>query len=269
MKYKKGDRVYFNGDQICSIMCVDKQAIDKQYKIQFSHNTRWVDEDELSPMFKISDCVHIKSLDLYGNIVSVEDGSITLYHIRAEGSDADICVESNDIEYVSGDIKDKNVSSQYQQGYNEAKTEFFNNRYQEGLKKAWEIIQRLNNLYPGNLTDMGFKVPKNSFSSVSLYTVIRDYSIIEVMNMLEKYDERNSNIQIGDEVVYYTHSDPDTPHKCVITGIYESDSKEVYGYVDADGHTGVFFGVAVSKTGKHYGLMNEILRCLKEGEGKR
>lgn len=129
----------------------------------------------------------------------------------------------------------------YIQGYEEAKTEFYENRYQEGLQDAWELTWEIIN--------MSFSQRKDIFGD----NVIDHITASEALEKIKAYEQR---LEVGDEVIHKTITKC-KPH--VITQI----RAEWVGVLSENGYPLTWEKKKVVKTGKHYDIQS-ILDGLKE-----
>jgi hypothetical protein len=128
--------------------------------------------------------------------------------------------------------------------------------YKEGLEKAWEVAKRI----VLNPKDGG--LPVNEFhelfgSKSGWYNIFQGYTVYDVIEALDKYDERNE-ICVGDEVKV-----TNTDISGVVTKVILDDC--VLG-ICVDGSVFSSKKERLKKTGNHFVEVGKLLEVLREGE---
>lgn len=124
----------------------------------------------------------------------------------------------------------------YEQGYQEAKTEFYENRYQEGLQDAWEMTLKV--------IDMSLSQRKAILGDYSFYDSIQKNTASEALEKIKAYEQR---IEVGDEVYFV-----DSNHKRVVTAIIDGAAVQF----TETGKWAVDDVDKLHKTGKHYDIQS-------------
>lgn len=127
--------------------------------------------------------------------------------------------------------------------------------YKEGLEKAWEAVKRI----VLSAEDGGLSVAecKDAFGTSSLYGVMkRGMTVYDVIEMLDKYDERNE-IHVGDEVKVISTD---------ITGVVTKVIDDCVLGICVDGS--MFSGQKgrIEKTGNHFPEVKKLFEALRGDE---
>ena len=171
------------------------------------------------------------------------DGDSYSYHIQI----AKLTPYTEDLEHVRKEA--------FEKGYSTAVAEqecavggAAEKGYQKGLSDVWDAIRKVN--------DMILEEQGKVFKTVTIRDIIRKYSASEIIEKLRQYEqEKKEQIQVGDEI-------KSVSGKAVVTGL--SPDNEHVRYVYFDGSTGVIHKSTVSRTGRHYPEIAEVLRKMKE-----
>ena len=134
----------------------------------------------------------------------------------------------------------------YDEGYQEAKTEFYENRYQEGLQDAWELASDIV-ANRGNIRDI-LEEPIDDL-------IFERYSATEALEKIKAYEQR---IEVGDEIICKC---PDE-QKCVVVRVGDKEPLSIT-IMRKDGSCYSRPADGCTKTGKHYNIQS-ILDGLKE-----
>ena len=124
--------------------------------------------------------------------------------------------------------------------------------YEDGLNEAWKLVRRIACIpeYGGETTTW----LKDVFGDVDVCTIIRDYSVSEAIEKIEKYE----GIKVGDEV---TDNDG---WKGVVTWI-SSDGEYILVML-RDGDALRWKKESFKKTGRHFPQIAEVLKQMQEDE---
>jgi hypothetical protein len=128
--------------------------------------------------------------------------------------------------------------------------------YKEGLEKAWEAVKRI----ALSVKDNGLSMDEcqELFGHNTLYAILNNnMSVYDVIEMLDKYDERNE-IHVGDEIVF------DDGEKAVVTKVYNELQRVTA--VCSDGCARCRKIDDIKKTGNHFAEVSKMLETLREGE---
>ena len=252
MKYKVGDKVVFNkGDTdtgVYSVVEIDEK--DKKFPYGLGNYKGkpmgWYAEEDLFPAGNLIDPEEAKEQvkkDLESGYFD-EDFPLSGKEID------DVLKAVNTVQKHQSEINPDDVCCKagYEQGYQEAKTEFYENRYQEGLQDAWELI--------GKIINMSLSRRKEILGDYTYYDIIQKNTASESLEKIKAYEQEQSKIEVGDEV----YSDA-FETKGVITHITpDGDTVAIMN----DGYTMIRQGTCgLRKTGKHYDIQS-ILDGLRE-----
>lgn len=148
----------------------------------------------------------------------------------------------------------------YKRGYEEAKTEFYDNRYQEGLEDAWEAARKIAN---EDNDSVNFEV----FGYTDAFAIIDEFTAKEAIEKIREYEEKQKQtdeIKIGDEIMIY---DCDGNHKAVVV---DRDSDGALWVLDENGANFVIEpdtdDRTAERTGRHFEEIAAVLGKLKGGE---
>lgn len=122
----------------------------------------------------------------------------------------------------------------------------YDDRYNDGLKDAREIIIKLHTMSP--------IVRKKIFNEDYVKEILLTYTLKEIDEKIKAYEQKQNKIKVGDEVYYL-----DSTHKSVVTSI--TDGNVVC--ITAAGKWAINNVSELHKTGKHYDIQS-ILDGLKE-----
>lgn len=153
----------------------------------------------------------------------------------------------------------------YDNGYAKGNnTNLIDEAYQEGINDAWECARKL----ALTSSDGGFdnKIVKEIFGSTSSYSIINDMSISTVVAKIKDYEEKQKQkedeIRVGDEVIVN-----DIDCKAIFIGISTLEGWVTpYHILFENGNTDWVKKSAISKTGKHYDAIEEVLKELRGDE---
>ena len=122
----------------------------------------------------------------------------------------------------------------------------YDDRYNDGLKDAREIIIKLHT--------MSSIVRKRIFDEDYIKPILLTYTLKEIDEKIKAYEQEKNRIQVGDEVYYL-----DSTYKSVVTAI--TDGNVVC--ITAAGKWAINNVSELHKTGKHYDIQS-ILDSLKD-----
>ena len=151
-----------------------------------------------------------------------------------------------DMEQVRKEAHDK--------GYDDATAEIGSEKaYQQGLSDAWEAARKVTQVRKyggyGDCLEEVFgrhRVPWDVF----------DYSASEAIEKIRQYEqEKEAQIQVGDEI--------ETPSGLKGYVVNFTDDELVH-YVSSEGRFGTMGMSAVSKTGRHFPEIAEVLQKMKK-----
>lgn len=150
----------------------------------------------------------------------------------------------------------------YQTGYADGNNT--KEAYQEGLNDAWECAKKLTLLS----SDGGFnnKIVKEIFGTASYYSIINNMSISTVVTKIKDYEEKqkqkDDEIHIGDEVILKRENT-----KAVVCDVSKYTDKQPYSILMGDDGMPVYVNKNdITKTGKHYSQIEEVLKKLRGDE---
>ena len=250
MKYEIGDKVVFNkgdtGTGVYSVVEIDEK--DKEYPYGLGNYKGkpmgWYAEEDLSPA---------------GNLIDVEEATEEFRQRLESGYfDEDMTLSGKEIDDLLKAVNtvQKHQSkidlddTGYEQGYQEAKTEFYENRYQEGMQDAWELILEIINISSSQREEI--------LGDYAFYDIIRKNTASEVLEKIKAYKQEH-RLEVGDEVYF-----ADSNYKRVVTAIITENGKNPQAVQFSSSGRWVIDDVKdLHKTGKRYDIQS-ILDGLKE-----
>lgn len=134
--------------------------------------------------------------------------------------------------------------------------------YQRGLEDAWECSRRL--LF--NVEDGGMSTTElcEIFHRNGFYSILKDYSVQEVMKRIEDYEKQKDAIKVGDELEQITNSGNPTGVSCIVT--YIGDDK--FNGITEDGKAVTCSSQIYRwwrKTGRTFPQIAKVLKAMREG----
>ena len=127
--------------------------------------------------------------------------------------------------------------------------------YQKGLEDAWDAARKVTQVrkYGGYGDCLG-----DVFGRTDTPWDVFDYSAPEAIEKIRQYEqEKEEQIQVGDEI--------ETPSGLKGYVVNFTDDELVH-YVSSEGRFGTMGTSAVSKTGRHFPEIAEVLQKMKESE---
>lgn len=124
--------------------------------------------------------------------------------------------------------------------------------YEDGLNEAWKLVRRI-----ACMPEYGGETAtwlKDVFGDVDVCNIIRDYSVSEAIEKIEKYESERFNV--GDEVTDWNGE------KGVITQI--SPNREYILVVLESGIAIRWKKAKFKKTGRHFPQIAEVLKQMQE-----
>ena len=152
--------------------------------------------------------------------------------------------------------------SAYAHGYTEAESKYRKIRdemekqaYQRGLADAWEAARKIGSNSMCSLKEMGFDFSQCAVSDYNpSWFVVKNYSASEAIEKIRQYEqEKEEQIQVGDEVII-------RDKKAVVTEITDRFVRIMY----SDGSGYALFSKNMTKTGRHFPEIAEVLQKMKE-----
>lgn len=144
----------------------------------------------------------------------------------------------------------------YDRGYQKAENNYYENTqkdresanecgYQDGLKDAWKLAKKIcsSEEYGG----LGLDKLEEIFDGID-YDGVLDMKPQEVKEIIEKYENKESEICVGDEVSM------DGDILGVVTRPMVNKDRSMCHIMCNDGSTGTFQTEELSKTGRHFDL---------------
>lgn len=137
--------------------------------------------------------------------------------------------------------------------------------YQRGLDDAWECARKIFGVKYGYTHDEIIGIYGRRLDAI-------DLPPSEAIEKIRKYEEQKKaeedeadNIKVGDEVIF----NRDEPFKVVVTCVKHSGGKSLDYTVMAD--NGLMWDFVkpneITKTGRHFSGIADVLEKMKEGEG--
>lgn len=126
--------------------------------------------------------------------------------------------------------------------------------YEDGLNDVWELAKRIVCL-PSDGGEPGEWL-ENVFGSSVPAIVMKNYSASEAITKIKEYEE----IEVGDEVV--------DEKGWGIKGVVTKTNERYISIVENEGKVSRFKKDVFNKTGRHFPQIAEVLRQMKEGEGR-
>ena len=121
----------------------------------------------------------------------------------------------------------------------------------DGKCEAWEAAKRIEILYEAEKFEI--------FGEYDMFHIMRRYTPAEAIDKLKAYEqEKEEQIQVGDEI--------ETPSGSKGYVVNFTDDELVH-YVSSEGRFGTMGMSAVSKTGRHFPEIAEVLRKMRENNG--
>lgn len=157
------------------------------------------------------------------------------------------------------EIRDELEKQAYQRGYEEAYDTAYADAeeiyesgkramYQKGLKDAWEATRKIR--------DMSWKEQKEVFGT-DCYADIIALSVSEAIEKIRQYEQKQEEIKVGDEV------EAMAGNAVVIEVI---DGGQTVRYMYPDTITGRNKACNVTRTGRHFPQIAEVLQKMKEAQ---
>ena len=146
--------------------------------------------------------------------------------------------------------RQKAIDEAYQKGFEAGQHEATTLEYQQGLNDAWGIIIKI------------ALIPYAERSEIfdgqqDILSIVQKFSPSEVAAKLREYEQQKSDeIKVGDEVDYKGMT------KYVVTGIVDDDT--ICGF-SLNGLWNANTIKEVTKTGRHFPQVAELLKAMKEG----
>lgn len=169
---------------------------------------------------------------------------------------------NKEIEQQIHDFAEKMYQAGYADGNN---TNLIDEAYQEGLNDAWECFKKL--VYPTKDGGLSTDDLREIFGTLSLGQVVRAYSPSEAIKKIndwgEKQKQKDDGIRVGDEVFILgnknfrgvvTNFSVDEYDGLLFNVLIETGKKYLYKLND------------ITKTGKHYDAIEEVLKELRGDE---
>ena len=152
------------------------------------------------------------------------------------------------------------VASQgFTDGYTEEKVEKREKEaYQKGLEKAWETAKYIASLAGNDVKR------REIIGDCAAWYAFTHYTASEVIAKIEAYEQKQNEIKVGDEVIYKDIDYPDTKG-VVIQVDFGKVEKYPYNLMLDNGDGQWAEKDDVTKTGRHFDQIEEVLKALKEG----
>lgn len=129
--------------------------------------------------------------------------------------------------------------------------------YQRGLEDAWECARRL--LFTVEDGGMSTSELCEIFHRYGSYSILKDYSVQEVMKRIEEYEKQKDAIKIGDEVKF-NHDD------IKATVMDQSDKEGMWWLYTENGCIEEWQDAYFRKTGRTFPQIEEVLKAMQRGE---
>ena len=162
-----------------------------------------------------------------------------------------------DMEQVKKEAYEKGYENGFIAGHLKAEKSgqsFYEDGHQRGLTDAWEAARKVTQVrkYGGYGDCLG-----DVFGRTDTSWDVFDYSASEVIEKIRQYEQEKEEIQVGDEI--------ETPSGLKGYVVNFTDDELVH-YVSSEGRFGTMGTSAVSKTGRHFPEIAEVLQKMKESE---
>ena len=129
-----------------------------------------------------------------------------------------------------------------------------NEAYQRGLNDAWEAARKIAlNKEDGGLDTEAYCETFGYGKGIG--AVLKTFSASKAIEKIRQYEEKQEEIQVGDEVIA-------TSGKAVIVDV--NDDKDKARYIYPDSTLGFDNICNLSKTGRHFPEIVEVLQKMKE-----
>lgn len=172
----------------------------------------------------------------------------------------DMVTAANDMEQSF----DKAVREAYEKGYLDAayncheRCDFLDDEkkesYQRGLNDAWEAARKI------CLEEDDGGIPASAINDIfnvrNYRYAVKDYSASECIEKIRAYEQKQKEIQVGDEIVC------SNGEKYVVFIVY--DEKKLVTAFRHDGYKKTIESKWVTKTGRHFPEIAEVLQKMKE-----
>ena len=181
-------------------------------------------------------------------IIKLEEGETAYKTVNSSGNPMIQLLHAEpytkpDLEQVNAE-KDALYDEARDRGYKEGQAR----GYQEGLDDAWDAARWI--------ADRPYAEGEKVFG-VAGWHIIEKFTASEAIEKIRAYEQGQEEIKVGDEVK--------APFGKAI--IFKIDNEnDAYTYVYADGAWGWDHEENISKTGKHFPEIAEVLQKMKEGE---
>ena len=123
--------------------------------------------------------------------------------------------------------------------------------YKRGLEEAWACAKRIIKLSPDMQEDI--------FNMRGDHFILDAYSADEAIDILKRYDEKNDEIKVGDEVV------DSLGFKSVVVTDKPTEKGDISLLSNSFQTTQLFPVKELKKTGRHYPQIAEVLEQIRGG----
>lgn len=133
---------------------------------------------------------------------------------------------------------------------------FYEDGYKRGLADAWEAARKIGSNSICSLEEMGFDFSQCAVDDYNpSWFVVKNYSASEAIEKIRAYEQRQEEIKVGDEV------EAMAGNAVVIEVI---DGGQTVRYMYPDTITGRNKACNVTRTGRHFPEIAEVLQKMKE-----
>ena len=172
-----------------------------------------------------------------------------------------LCHEIESNAEVTADAYQRGYKEAYDTAYADAEEIYESGKramYQKGLKDAWEAARKicLEECDGG----MQLLVINDIFNVSNYRDALKDYSASEAIEKIRQYEQDKEEIKVGDEVEAVAG-------KAVIIEVFGNGKDVRYMYPDAS--TGLNDSRNVTRTGRHFPEIAEVLAKMKENNDNK
>ena len=178
-------------------------------------------------------------------IIKLEDGETAYKTVNSSGNPLIQLLHAEP--YTAPDLEQV-IKEAYEKGFDAGRT-LNADKYEKGLDDAWKCARKI--------SSMDSKTRDEIFDRVITSSIVGENTASEAIEKIRAYEQGQEEIKVGDEVK--------APFGKAI--IFKIDNEnDAYTYVYADGAWGWDHEENISKTGRHFPEIAEVLQKMKEAE---
>lgn len=203
-------------------------------------------------------------MDTKKYIIEIPDNTAWLQWIKVSDKDGHVCFDFKDpedltlytepnLDAVRNEAYEKGVQDTKQHWVDAPRTCAYKLGYENGLNDAWDAARKI----PLNVNEGGLSANALTmmFGNKSIIQIFKEFSASEVTEKIRQYEQEE--IRVGDEVEAVSG-------KAVIIEVLNNGKDVRYMYSDTS--TGFNNSCNITRTGRHFPEIAEVLRKMKEEE---